>query len=647
MKKTVQQEQSTGLLNTYDLFGDHVIDRNSATCAADSGAEFFMQHITGPVTVAWNVTESCNLRCLHCFNNSGPLKKDELTHDEAMRLVDEIIDMGVFNVCVCGGEPMLRKDLFEIIRRFTDNDIMVSMVSNGWLIDKAAACALSECGVRFLQISIDGTNAESHELLRGRPGAFERAVNAAKHVAETDIELAVAFCPTRFNIHEFDDYVDMCHQIGAKMIRMMPLLSLGRTLRNKDKLLPSAEQVIKFVWTVNKKGLDYVDRGLSVEWGDPLEHLYLFPYNQAKLFILEIHANGDLGISAYLPLIFGNVRDGSLKHYWEKGLKDAWRHPATLTHAKKIITVDDLQKNDILPWEGGNVFVNLETDTERIIGNSMNETFATQVGPFRAREELNGIRSIFPYKLKDSAVRAIRQVHFLNRTGAKIFELCNGENSSEDIIRVMHSRFPTMDSEVLEKDVLECLHNMRNLGLIDWEEECDQPKKGIYARIAEEKDIKDISDFVIQRLNGKKNNLAEYSYQPVCLDSYYSPIAIRVRSFHNKEIYSLLTIDGKIRAVASLGAMGPPLKSSQISMFLVDSIVSDTDANTFMEFQLSMIEKLELSKLKCGITPETSKPAFINFLKNNQFRHEATLKSEMGHGKDVVIFSRLLVKDNL
>jgi MoaA/NifB/PqqE/SkfB family radical SAM enzyme len=630
------RNRSEPLPKTFDLFGDQAIDRESSQIASP-GAEFYMRQLTGPVTVAWNVTESCNLRCLHCFNNSGPLKNDELTHGEAMRLVDDIIDMQVFNVCICGGEPLLRKDLLEIIRLLSHNGIMVSMVSNGYLIDRDVAAALAQAGVRFLQISIDGATAQTHERLRQKKGAFKRAVNAARYVSETGIELAVAFCPTRFNVNEFPDYVDMCYGLGAKMIRMMPLLRLGRTIRNKDRLIPDGEQMVQFIWWVREKGLAYLERGLSLEWGDPLEHLYLFPYNEAKLFILEIHANGDLGISAYLPLYFGNVRQGSLRDYWEAGLKDAWRHPVTLEHARKIEDLEDLQRSETLPWENRGVYVDLIANMERTNVRTMKAFNPRLADTFRIRDELSGIRSIFP--LKNGS---IRQVHFLNQTAIQVFELCNGQNSTEDIVKVLHSRFPDIESKVMLEDVKECLYSMRNLGLIHWEDTETDRKNGFSARVAEEKDLKAISGYILSRVNGNVDTAAGVAYIPVAHKSYYTPVAIRLRQFHNKEVFFLLEKDGEVAGAASLAAMGPPLKSSQISLFIVDGDRCEEDAVCLLDCLLTMIGKLGLLKLKCGIIPDTNNPNFLAFLLKNQFDLEATLANEMGYGQDVLIYSKLL-----
>jgi MoaA/NifB/PqqE/SkfB family radical SAM enzyme len=351
-------EKESSLKRTADLFGDHVIERELLDGSLP-GAEVFMRELSAPVTVAWNVTETCNLQCLHCFNNSGKGKQGELSHEEAMRVVDEIKEMQVFNVCLCGGEPLLRNDLFTIIESLSEDNILVSMVSNGFLLDRTTAKELASAGVRFLQISIDGVKAETHERLRRKKGSFLRAVNAARFAADVGMELAVAFCPTKFNVSEFPEYVDMAYDLGAKMVRMMPLLRLGRTIKNKDDLIPSGDQMNKFIWSVREKGFEYIDRGLSVEWGDPLEHLYLFPYNEAKLFILELHANGDVGISAYLPLYFGNIREHTLEEFWEAGLKDAWRHPKVVEFAKKIVDLEDLQIQEPIPWEERGIHIDL------------------------------------------------------------------------------------------------------------------------------------------------------------------------------------------------------------------------------------------------------------------------------------------------
>jgi MoaA/NifB/PqqE/SkfB family radical SAM enzyme len=98
---------------------------------------------------------------------------------------------------------------------------------------------------------------------------------------------------------------------------------------------------------------------MVIEWGDPLEHLQLFPRNNARLFILEISATGAIRVSTYLPITLGNVLKHSLKEYWDHGLKDAWRHPVVQEYARKIECIEDLSNQDPVPWEGEYVELDL------------------------------------------------------------------------------------------------------------------------------------------------------------------------------------------------------------------------------------------------------------------------------------------------
>jgi MoaA/NifB/PqqE/SkfB family radical SAM enzyme len=196
-------------------------------------------------------------------------------------------------------------------------------------------------------------------MLRGLKGSFSKAVRAARNVVDAGIELATAFTPNRFNIHEFSGYADMIYGLGSRQIRMMPLLRLGRTLSNKDMLIPSAEQMLDFQWAVRRKTHEYINKGMMIEWGDPLEHLHLFPNNTAKLFILELHSNGNVGISAYLPLVFGNALTTPLRVLWEQGLKDVWRHPIVKRYAEQLVDLEDLEFQEPLPWKGEHLYVDL------------------------------------------------------------------------------------------------------------------------------------------------------------------------------------------------------------------------------------------------------------------------------------------------
>lgn len=129
-----------------------------------------------PISAAWEITMACNMRCRHCGSGCTDRRPDELTTDEALRLCDDLAEIGVKFVGLSGGEPLLRPDWPLIARRLTGHGMVVSMVSNGWLIDERVINKAFSSGLDTIGISLDGLK-ETHDAIR-RKGAFSRALNA-------------------------------------------------------------------------------------------------------------------------------------------------------------------------------------------------------------------------------------------------------------------------------------------------------------------------------------------------------------------------------------------------------------------------------------------------------------------------------------
>jgi Fe-coproporphyrin III synthase len=628
----------------FSIFGEPVPPCPVDGGAFDTGIECMM-HLQSPLTVSWDVTMECHLKCKHCFNCSGPgQSQGQLDEREAQALCDQLLDMQVLNVCLCGGEPLLRKDLLDIARRLSRDDVVLSMVTNGYYLDRKKAFELADAGLRFVQVSIDGVNAEAHDHLRGVRGSFKRAVEAAHHVAETDIELAVAFCPTRFNIEQFGDYVDMVREIGARQIRMMPLLRMGREMLYREELMPTADQVVRFRQVVNQKTMECIDEGITVELGDPLEHMYLFPRNPAKLFILCIRSNGDLSITGYLPIIFGNIRQRPIMEYWNAGLSDVWRHPVVTQLCNQIQNLEDLHQLDPLPWMEGDLYVDLFSPArplEELEKRSRMKPIGLKEG-FKIRMEHGEVMSIFP--LDDAA----RQVHFLNPNGTFIYRQCDGKNSVEQISEKLAEKHPDLDSESARHDVEECLASMARLGVVQWKNngKVEKPRAGLVVRFAEEEDFERISEFYMKTLIQKRNGRGrDYWYLPVDVAGYFQPIAVRTRQFHGKELHYLLEQGGRILGLASLSFVAPPLTSAQLSSFVVRGRKREDDADlagVLMDGMQRAALHLGMTKIKCGFTSKESKSSIYQFMLSQGFCKEARLENELGWGCHYDILSRML-----
>lgn len=304
------------------------------------------KYLIGPHQLSLDITNKCNLRCLHCYNYSGEntVIENELTDNEILENINSFIPFQLFNMCFCGGEPLLRKSLItECSKILTSNGVQnISMVTNGTLLSKETLEELVESGVNRIQISLDGAKAESHDRLRNKKGVFEKATAALRLLATTDkINYTVAFTPTSFNINELEDVFNFLKSLGKQVdLRVQPLMMLGRANDNLEKIIPSQDQYRCLIRKINQLKGDPI---VHIIWGDPVDHLVRFtnrsiPYNHCN-----IRANGDITVSPYIPLVVGNLRKHTLKEYWDAGLYKVWTYNLSRIIAGQIKSIHDMQ----------------------------------------------------------------------------------------------------------------------------------------------------------------------------------------------------------------------------------------------------------------------------------------------------------------
>ena len=125
----------------------------------------------GPYQLALDITNKCNLRCLHCYNASGEnrVMEHELSDDEVIKFVKDILPMKLLNFCFCGGETLLRKELIcKCIKMLSNCGVRTAIVTNGILASESVIRDLYHSGLNSIQFSVDGAKAESHDKLRNR-----------------------------------------------------------------------------------------------------------------------------------------------------------------------------------------------------------------------------------------------------------------------------------------------------------------------------------------------------------------------------------------------------------------------------------------------------------------------------------------------
>lgn len=318
--------------------------------------------LSGPFSVSFTVTNRCNYRCRHCYNNSGEGRYIEMADEELIDVANQICEIHPLSVCLCGGEPLVRgKVIYDIIKILKRGCGIVNIVSNGYLINEEVLKNLKEAGISTIQISLDGNSPFLHENMRMQNMAFEKAINAIRLAVKFKFKVAVSMCPNKINLDTIEDTCLLVRNLGANEFRMMPLILMGRG-KNMTYLKPSADEYLILQQRIKRLEEKYNSKNFNVSWGDPLDHIYRMPENfesNMNTYSLEIRSDGKLALTTYLPIVVGDLRKKSLKEYWNNGYNNIWGNKKILRHIKNLYSTSQFASYDPEPYTGEDIVIEL------------------------------------------------------------------------------------------------------------------------------------------------------------------------------------------------------------------------------------------------------------------------------------------------
>lgn len=245
-----------------------VLDPSTAT-APTSGPAALVEQLKGgldaPICLTWELTYACNLECVHCLSSSGRRDPRELSTDEAKAVLDELHDLQVFYINIGGGEPMIRRDFFELLEYSIGKGIGVKFSTNGAFIDADKARRLAAMDYLDIQISLDGTDDVTNDAVRGA-GSYDTAIQAMQHLQDAGFgEFKISVVVTRHNVDQLDEFKALADRFGAQL-RITRLRPSGRGADSWHDLHPTQPQQRQiYDWLVAK--------GDNVLTGDSFFHL--------------------------------------------------------------------------------------------------------------------------------------------------------------------------------------------------------------------------------------------------------------------------------------------------------------------------------------------------------------------------------------
>ena len=188
-----------------------------------------MEYLSAPVEVSLEVTNTCNLTCVHCYSSSGPFRlPDELRLDELFSLVDQLVAMQVFRLQLVGGEPFARRDTLELVKYAKTKRMAVTCSTNGAFFDEATVRRLTEYGLDNVQVSLDGASPETHDRIRGRKGSHAAAVTAIRRSKESGLAVTIGCTVMRANVDEIPSLGDLALALQVDALHVMGLQPGGR-----------------------------------------------------------------------------------------------------------------------------------------------------------------------------------------------------------------------------------------------------------------------------------------------------------------------------------------------------------------------------------------------------------------------------------
>jgi radical SAM protein len=284
-----------------------------------------------PMLVIWEVTQACDLACVHCRASAQPERNPaELSTEQGYRLLDEIRSFGEPLMVFTGGDPLKRPDLYELIRYSVKIGLRTNVTPSATpLLTAEAIEGFQAAGIARMAISLDGPDAAMHDEFRGIPGTFDRAMFALRHARDIGLDTQLQTTVSRRNMARLAEVAEIAKEVRTRMWSLFFLIVTGRAEEGDDLLAPEYEQVFEFMYELSKTApfgvktteamhyRRYVAQRIKAEHGkseNPNAKGVAWRtagVSDGKGFVFVSHT-GEIFPSGFLPVTGGNVLNDSL-----------------------------------------------------------------------------------------------------------------------------------------------------------------------------------------------------------------------------------------------------------------------------------------------------------------------------------------------
>ena len=317
-------------------------ERVEGLALSERSAASRVEGFARPYVISWNLTYRCNLACEHCYLDAGPkplvgtenfADRSELGTEECFRVIDDIAGFAPECLTILtGGEPLLRRDILEIVRRAAERGLWVVVGTNGVRITENVAQRLAEAGARGLSLSLDALDPDRHDRFRMVRGAWQNTVEGAEILNRTGLPFIVQTTAGAHNLGELDAIADFAHdRLAAKVWNLYFLVPTGRGQFLSDMTPAQYDDVLASLYRIQQK----YDRRMLVNAKCAPHYIKTVLENAgaetdpkirtysggaggcpAGTHYMGIRPNGDVTPCPYLPVFAGNLRRAALTDLW-------------------------------------------------------------------------------------------------------------------------------------------------------------------------------------------------------------------------------------------------------------------------------------------------------------------------------------------
>jgi len=295
--------------------------------------------IRPPFMVSYSITTKCNLKCQHCYSESvDQVAPDELSTEEAFRFIDDLSQWGIGLLVIDGGEPLCREDMLDVVKYATTKGIRTTIGSNGTLIDEAMARKMLAAGVKSIAISVDGADAQTHDLFRGISGAFEQTLKGVEACRAAGLPFQFNTVIRKETLPQLPDLLRLAVDYGANAAEFFDLVAAGRAKREcQEQVLSPGERKQAMEWLAQaQEDCPIVIRVPACPMYPlllqekhihpkhfPAEMLQRVPYYGRgcaagmPMGYVMIKSNGEVNPCMLLQVKLGNIRQQSIISIWQ------------------------------------------------------------------------------------------------------------------------------------------------------------------------------------------------------------------------------------------------------------------------------------------------------------------------------------------